>query len=234
MILADSALAVCSGEKLARTVYENIELIQNWADDIRGAEEPLVPGDMRHDDIRACFLNGNVIQYGPGVFAVRYLSEDYCAQLLKVLNTVEFTPNEEEPEDAQIPEVVIKHHHYGLHECLRGLHNGYIVPLTTILFGQTANQCTSIQAAKYTPENTPMGCWHTDQDSEMTLVVALSNDHEGGGTEVYQGPFADPVVVPQLPVGWGMLFNGRHNPHRGLPVTEGERNLLVHWFKFED
>ena len=234
MLLADSALAVCSGEKLARTAYGNVETLKQWASAINQAEEPLFPDDFTYGDILKCFFDHNVIQYGPGVFAVKYLSEDYCAQLLKVLNTVEFTPNDEEPEDAQIPEVVIKHHHYGLHECLRGLHNSYIVPLTTILFGQTANQCTSIQAAKYTPSTTAKGCWHTDQDSEMTLVVALSNDHEGGGTEVYQGPFNEPITVPQLPVGWGMLFNGRHNPHRGLPVTEGERNLLVHWFKFED
>ncbi|WP_053269405.1 hypothetical protein [Pseudomonas chlororaphis] len=33
----------------------------------------------------------------------------------------------------------------------------------------------------------------------------------------------------KVPVGHGMFFNGKANRHYGMPVTEGERNLLVHW-----
>lgn len=105
--------------------------------------------------------------------------------------------------------------------------------LAYILTGLSTGSCVSIQAAKYRPYNTPHGCWHTDRDSEMTLVVALSDDHKGGGTEVYQGPLKETIVVPQLAKGWGMLFPGRTNEHMGLPVTEGTRHLLVHWYALE-
>lgn len=100
--------------------------------------------------------------------------------------------------------------------------------------GVTPDECRSIQMARYTIDNTPHGCWHTDRDSESTLVVALSDYHDGGGTQVYDGPYRAPIAVPQLPTGWAMLFNGRARPHVGLPVTEGTRNLLVHWYGLEN
>ncbi|WPK27820.1 hypothetical protein [Pseudomonas phage phiPstE] len=56
-------------------------------------------------------------------------------------------------------------------------------------------------------------------------------DHslKGGGTMVYRGPFAPAVEVPQNETGWAMLFCGKTTQHYGIPVIEGERNLLVHW-----
>lgn len=67
------------------------------------------------------------------------------------------------------------------------------------------------------------------KDSDVTLVVALTGTHKGGGTLVHTGPFTENILVPQLPVGHGMFFNGKANRHYGMPVIEGERNLLVHW-----
>lgn len=58
---------------------------------------------------------------------------------------------------------------------------------------------------------------------------SLTGHHTGGGTLVHAGPFENSVYVPQLPVGHAMFFNGKAHRHYGCAVTNGERNLLVHW-----
>ncbi|WYW00367.1 2OG-Fe(II) oxygenase [Pseudomonas phage vB_PpuP-Maksa] len=233
MILSKPELAICSGEKYAQGVWEGRRILDE-IDMYMDAYGPIQPGvDYADDSDWAEFFRNNVIMYAPGVYAIRYLDPAYCKALVAELNHVEYTVNPEEPEDAQIPEVVLEEAHYGLFQCLRGLFEGYAKKLAYILMGLETGPAISIQAARYTPMNTPHGCWHTDRDSEVTLVVALSDDHEGGGTTVYQGPLVAPVTVPQLPTGWAMLFAGRTNEHMGLPVTKGTRNLLVHWYGLE-
>lgn len=239
LILPNPLMGVCSAEKLAPGLWDQIPVLDDMLEYGPSHGRPFLSKVLGDGDIVGShhwrhFFRVNVKAYAPGVYAVRYLDPAFCAQLVKAFKSVQFVPNTEEPVDAQIPELVLRDASYGLYECLRGLHAGYIQKLAAILFGQKVTECQSIQAARYTPENTPHGCWHTDHDSEATLVVALTDDHEGGGTEVYQGPMLPTITVPQLPVGWAMMFNGRHHLHQGLPVTKGERHLLVHWYKFSE
>lgn len=234
LILKDPQVGVATAVHYAPGIWHGRTVLAEMLEymDTHG---PILKGrDFAPDSQWGRFFRENVIQYAPGVFAVRYLNPIYCHKLLAELEAVEYTVNEEEPEDAQIPEVVLEYVCPSLWLALRGLHDGYIKPLVQVLMGLELGESVSIQAARYTPENTPHGCWHTDRDSEVTLVVALSDTHSGGGTKVYQGPLTKPVVVPQLRTGWAMLFAGRTNEHMGLPVTEGTRNLLVHWNKLED
>lgn len=233
MILTDPTVAICSGEKYAKGLFEARVLLDEM-DAYMDDNGPLLIGrDFTEASAWGQFFRENVVSHGNGVWSIRYLDPEYCRKLLVELHRVAYTVNEEEPEDAQIPEVVLEEHNYALFQCLRGLFEGYAKKLAYILMGLETGPCVSIQAAKYTPENTPHGCWHTDRDSEVTLVVALSDEHTGGGTEVYRGPLQRPVLVPQLATGWAMLFAGRTNEHMGLPVEEGTRNLLVHWYGLE-
>lgn len=194
----------------------------------------LIERDFAPESAWGLLFRDHVKSHGNGIWSFNYLNPDFCADLLYcIANVTEYTVNEAEPVEAQIPEVVLEELMPKTFECLRGLFEGYAKDMAYLLLGLETGHCVSIQAAKYTPENTPHGCWHTDRDSEVTLVVALSDTHKGGGTEVYAGPLAPTIVVPQLPTGWAMLFPGRTNEHMGLPVTEGTRNLLVHWYKLE-
>ena len=145
------------------------------------------------------------------------------------LDCMEYSVNEEEPLEAQIPEVTFLTECKPLFDCLHSLWANAGIPLAKVLLGQDPSALKTIQAARYTPENTPRGHWHIDQDSDCTLVVALTETHEGGGTRVHAGPFENSVFVPQLPVGHAMFFNGKAHRHYGCAVTNGERNLLVHW-----
>ncbi|WYW00642.1 2OG-Fe(II) oxygenase [Pseudomonas phage vB_PpuP-Vasula] len=234
MILQDPTVAICSGEKYAPGVWEGRRILDE-IDLYMDAYGPIQPGvDYADDSDWAEFFRENVVMYAPGVYAIRYLDPEYCRKLLVELHKAEYTTNPEEPEEAQIPEVVLEEANYGLFQCMKGLFDGYVKKLAYILMGLETGHAVSIQAARYTPDNTPHGCWHTDRDSEVTLVVSLSDTHTGGGTTVYQGPLMAPVTVPQLATGWAMLFAGRTNEHMGLPVTAGTRNLLVHWYKLEN
>ena len=226
----DNVLHRCTADHLAPDLWAGIPMLSEMLEWMDKTGRPIDRGVLTTRPEWSHFLKENVRQVGHGVYAVRYLSEDYCAALLRHLRLFTYEVNHLEPEDAQIPEVTLSDNDEAAYEALRGLWEGYMHLLVGVLFHIESGECQSIQAAKYTPVNTPHGCWHLDDDSEITLVVALSNDHTGGGTEVYNGPFSFTTTVPQLPVGWGMLFNGRSRLHMGLPVTEGTRNLLVHWY----
>jgi len=175
------------------------------------------------------FLDDCVICHAPGIYSVAYLSPSYCQDLIHEVSKFSHEPNLEEPSEAQIPEVVFQSEHKVLYEVFRSFWADAGMAYAKVLFNLEPDVLTSVQAARYEVSETPRGHWHTDRDSDVTLVVALNDDHQGGGTMAHQGPFAMPIEVPQNEPGWAMFFRGKTTLHYGLPVTEGERHLLVHW-----
>lgn len=234
LILKDPQVGVATAIHYAEGIWHANYLLEEMIDHMETYGPLLIGRDFIPESEWGRFFKEHVRQHGDGIWSVRYLNPDYCDKLVNELAAVRYTFNGLEPVDAQIPEVVLEQICPSLWFALRGLFDGYIKKLSQVLMGLELGECVSIQAAKYTPDNTPHGCWHTDRDSEVTLVVALSDSHSGGGTQVYRGPLHEPTVVPQLAKGWAMLFAGRTNEHMGLPVTAGTRNLLVHWYKLEN
>lgn len=174
-------------------------------------------------------LENLVTCYGHGVYSFPYLAPEFCAALLAEAGQMNYAVNEDEALPVQIPELFLREVCPQLYQSLAALFNRYAVPLCRVLLHVEPELVQSVQFAKYAPHNTPQGAWHRDEDSDVTLVVALSNEHQGGGTEVSPPWPAEKFTVPQLPVGHAMLFMGRTILHQGLPVTKGERHLLVHW-----
>jgi hypothetical protein len=78
--------------------------------------------------------------------------------------------------------------------------------------------------ARYTPERIPGLQVHTD-NSDITLIISLNNQFEGGGTYF---PKLRLKVTPRP--GYGILFYSKM-PHRSVPVTSGKRYILVEFFK---
>lgn len=174
-------------------------------------------------------LGGPGSAFTSGVYSIPFLHPDYCDALLTEVAAMSFEVNDDEEAEVQIPEITLGDKCPALHSCLHGLFNNVINPLTKVLYQLEQTKMSSIQFAQYTPENTAHGNWHHDRDSDITLVVALSDFHKGGGTMVKPQGLGEPFEVPQLPVGHAMLFQGSRMLHKGLPVTEGARNLLVFW-----
>ncbi|AEX65855.1 hypothetical protein BF7_00085 [Pseudomonas phage Bf7] len=163
------------------------------------------------------------------VFSMPFLSPETCAALVRASSLFRYEKNASEEPDFQIPEVVLKHECLGLHASLAVLFDQVMLPVAELLYGIEPEVMRSIQLAQYRPTETGYGNWHVDLDSDFTVVVALSNEHAGGGTEVKAHGFSEAFEVPQLPTGSAMIFPGKLYLHRGMPVTEGVRNLLVFW-----
>lgn len=168
-------------------------------------------------------------RFTSGVYSIPFLHPDYCDALLTEVAAMSFEVNPDENAEVQIPEITLADNCPALHSCLHGLFNNVVNPLTRVLYQLEQTKMSSIQFAQYRPDNTAHGNWHHDRDSDITLVVALSDFHKGGGTMVKPQGLGEPFEVPQLPVGHAMLFQGSRTLHKGLPVLEGARNLLVFW-----
>lgn len=174
----------------------------------------------------------SVMVFASQVIAVPFLTEEACDTLLTLTNEMPREPNLDEEAPYRINELVL-HPDWPVYEHLAQKAKDHIWPLFELLYGNQPNQLESIQFARYGGEGPTGTDWHVDQDSEATCVVALTDPAliEGSGTEVLSsGAFWKPVVVPPLPKGWALLFNGRTALHRGLEVPAGAtRDLLVYW-----
>lgn len=174
-----------------------------------------------------------ITQWGPMVWSAPVLYEDECEVFVKLAaeRAAEFEPNDQEEKAYQIDELVLdpKVEPYGATaEFLLYSRMSFIFQAMT---GLVPGTVSSIQLARFRPETTPLTDWHVDLDSELSCVVSLAPErHEGGGTVLRPwGPAGDTLVIPPLPKGHALFFNGRYVHHKSLPVSSGERLLLVYW-----
>lgn len=82
---------------------------------------------------------------------------------------------------------------------------------------------------------------HKDKSSELTTVIVLSDDFEGGQfvlTEEDTPPFhyetLDGLMLFDLKLGDSISFNGSETYHGVLPVTKGNRYALNIWMTETD
>lgn len=103
----------------------------------------------------------------------------------------------------------------------------YIVEL---LLGMEVRDIESIFIAKYSPDEFPIDTCHTDDASDVSVVVALNDDYEGGGFELYGGGYyGGKSEFLKPPVGSATIFPGKEKFHRSKTTTEGNRLILVFW-----
>lgn len=227
-MLLDPLLCIPSASHLHPVLLEHLDCLRTMGTGAAGR------GCMDYDGLgdleRKYYLAAEIIhKHAPSVFSMPVLSPAFCAGLLAEAEKMHFEVNDAEEEPFRIPEVVLKHECLQLHASLSVLFDNALRPVAELLYGMDPEFVRSIQLAKYQPTEVGYGNWHHDYDSDFTVVVALSGDHVGGGTEIKGHGFAPSVEVPQLPVGHALIFPGKVYLHRGMPVTEGVRNLLVFW-----
>lgn len=228
-VLDKATTGIASFDKYHPTLKRNMAMLKEMAA-VAERNDGIALSEYRPDSEWGKALAELVVVYAPGVYAVPYLHPSYCAEILKEVSKFSFEPNEDEPEEAQIPEVVLQDQHKVLFEVFRSFWMDAGLAYSKLLLNLVPENIRTIQAARYTPTNTAQGNWHTDRDSDVTLVVALNiDDVVGGGTWIHQGPFANVRLVDQLDTGWALLFCGKTTLHKGARIEEGERNLLVHW-----
>lgn len=175
-------------------------------------------------------INGlGLVEHANGVYSFPVISKEYCNKLMYEASKMTYHVNEEEVFYAQIPEAVVIEYNEKLHSKLQCMFYDVVSPLSRVMYSTEPNVLNSVQFAKYEPDDVNKGNWHLDDDSDITLVIALSDTHEGGGTVIKPYGVGEEFVVPQLKAGHALLFRGKHYMHKGLPVTKGSRNILVFW-----
>lgn len=176
------------------------------------------------------------VSMGGSVFTMPLLDPQVCNNLIAhgehLAKDGGWARNPCEPEEFQIPEIVLAQRSPATFKMLEGLIR-YINVFHAILYQRLPQSVSSIQFTKYTPETTNQGNWHHDLDSDFTVVVSLNPDlFEGGGTEVISDPMRT-IQIPPLPAGHALIFNGKMIRHRGMEVTKGSRYLLTYWLNSE-
>ena len=187
------------------------------------------------DNVEECWAKHDldelpVRRLGDSIIVAPILAPQFCEVLLDYSRDIPFSTNMEEEPDYRINEWVLGPSDPYFLACLDAAAKA-IWPLFNLMYGKAPNSFSSVQFARYGAPG-PVGTgWHHDESSEATCTVSLNpGQFAGGGTALRPaGAFSEAVCVPPLPQGWGLLFNGRTTLHRGLPVTDGVRQLLVFW-----
>lgn len=159
-------------------------------------------------------------------YTIPLFSEAFCKLLVAHCAKLEFKPNDEEDELRQIPEIVFSQRDPLLYQSLMHIALSALNPVFTALWNRTFTS-GNVQVANYNPREKSAGAWHHDHSADITVVIPLNTgQYTGGGTE-----FAGRGIIPPLPNGTALIFPSFTHLHRGLPVTEGDRYLLVFWLK---
>jgi hypothetical protein len=167
------------------------------------------------------------------VYTVPLFSEKFCQILLDEIDNMQkhfaFTPNPDEDELRQIPEIVLSEKCPELYNSLLHVVQSVINPILLTIWNRHVTG-GNIQIANYNLKDKKQGAWHHDASSDVSIVVPLNTgDYKGGGTE-----FLNRGIIEPLPTGNGLIFPSYTHLHRGLAVEEGDRYLLVFWLYSEE
>lgn len=177
-------------------------------------------------------LYSNIVEVVPGVYRMSVIGSDYTNRICEYMDGVSFEVNTEEQIAYQLPECVLEYNNQELYVEAVSLFNNFFKKVATMLYHRKDYSIQTAQLARYSKElGISEGNWHYDKDSDLTVVTYLNDGYTGGGISIK--PFGNSKVVEinDLKRGDVLIFNGHMTPHKGNPVTSGNRDLLVYWCK---
>lgn len=162
------------------------------------------------------------------VFRIPVLSEEACELVGRLYETYKAEPNPDEDPEYRINEILIKEENRLLDDVFTGIYAAVVIPVQILMFGIYSPVIESIQLGTYVSDGSSTSSvgYHTDQDSEHTVVIELD------GTTAERG--ASFSIFPGIELGIGntgyaTLFTGKTTMHRSHPISEGVRQILVYW-----
>jgi len=212
----------------------NIQLLKQCVDTCISPEEVaefMRPHTLEWLQIKNVLSAGAIPCGCATVYRVPLLSPQFCDWLVGRAVHHRFTRNDQEEENVQIDESVLKDTDAVAYHAVLASAFPMINACAALIYQALPSGISSIQLASYSPDKVYGGNWHHDRTSDMSVVVSLNpDDFEGGGTRFRTGPDSY-VDIPPLPKGHAVIFPGKHLHHYGLPVTKGRRMLLVFWLE---
>ena len=165
----------------------------------------------------------------PDVYTIPIFRRSWCKMMCQEIDHMKkefgFESNSSEDDMRQIPEIILKERCPELYTNMWFVVRNVINPIIMSLWQRSCPDPASIQIANYNLAETEMGHWHHDESSDISVVVPLNTgSYTGGGTEFHNFGKLKP-----LPNGHGLIFPSFTHNHRGLPVSKGDRYLLVFW-----
>ena len=170
----------------------------------------------------------------PDVYTVPIFRRSWCKMMCQEIEHMKkefgFQTNAEEDLLRQIPEIVLRDKCADLYKNMWFVVRTVINPIIMALWQRSCGDPATIQIANYNLAETGMGHWHHDDSADISVVVPLNpGSYTGGGTE-----FHNHGKLKPLPNGHGLIFPSFTHSHRGLPVSKGDRYLLVFWLCDKD
>ena len=165
----------------------------------------------------------------PDVYTMPIFRRSWCKMMCEEIEHMKkefgFESNLSEDDLRQIPEIVLKERCPELYTNMWFVVRNVIDPIIMSIWQRSCPDPASIQIANYNLGETGMGHWHHDDSADISVVVPLNTgSYIGGGTE-----FHNHGKLKPLPNGHGLIFPSFTHNHRGLPVSKGDRYLLVFW-----
>ena len=163
------------------------------------------------------------------VFTAPLISAHTCEAILAEAQKHTFTPNAQEDQLRQMPEVILRDVDFDWYEQMLGFADEYLNPLFESTIGRRVETGT-IQIANYNPVDKSQGAWHYDASADISCTIPLNTgQYEGGGTDFWD--YTEVKHLPPQPSGTAVWWPSYNTMHRGCPVTKGDRYLLVFWLQ---
>ena len=176
-------------------------------------------------------LTGSLVQVFPeatNVFRFPVLSEEACTLTGRLSEVYKAKPNKEEDPSYRINEILLKDESQLLDDLYTGVYAAVVMPILFVFSGVYSPVLNSIQLGNYNSDGTSSSnvSFHTDEDSDHSLVIELDGSTKGRG--------AGFTIFPDVELGVGKTgyataFSGRSTMHRSLPINSGTRQILVYW-----
>lgn len=129
---------------------------------------------MGRDDLGEVPLDKLISEPLKEVYTVPLFTEGFCQLVVDEVKSMEFTPNDEEDELRQIPEVILEQKLPEFNASLMRMVESVMNPIFLAIW-QTSVKTGNIQIANYNPKDKKAGAWHHDASSDITVVVPLNN-----------------------------------------------------------
>ena len=163
------------------------------------------------------------------VFTCPVLTEHTCEALMSEAMKHTFTPNAQEDQLRQMPEVILRDVDFDWYEQMLHFANEYLNPMFESTIGRRVETGT-IQICNYNPVDKQQGAYHFDASADISCTIPLNTgQYEGGGTDFWD--YTEARHLPPQPTGTAVWWPSYNTMHRGCPVIKGDRYLLVFWLQ---